>query len=531
MLRCVVVLLLLGALRVGAKWNFSHHQHAEVAQFHKRVGLGDPAVWLLSLNCALPSAQVDVVSSELQNMLNGCYLTTSMVGERTSAALRLKCLFPPPTETDRVAFGQVTLLPAVRDLLLLHEKNDACTRGPKFGIVLERRVMAQTGVTTQPNPGWALDRVDQRFLPTDGSYRYVRQGTGVTAYTIDSKTRVTHVEFGGRASVWADFVQAGTAGDAHGTETMSVLGGARFGIAKNATLRNCVALDPLGDGYLSDVIFCLIAMAEEQAERPHAAVLSMSLTGPADPLLDAYVLDLVTSYQMAVVAAAGNNAADVALYSPARIGAILTVGASSITDELAWFTNRGLGMDMVAPGVNVPMALATSNTATSVTGKSGSSYSCPLVAGYVALLMEAALPARNGAAAMALCLTQARATGSVRIGGYPLLYTGTGLPILLPPPPPPPPPPPQPAISAQPRIAAARSTPLIARSMALLPAWSRSNSSYVGIRVQRVLAQSVLVNRVPYASAIITPPINSAPRGTLDDDQSPRFHGRHRCLP
>jgi hypothetical protein len=439
---CLLLLLLLLSPGSKGKWNHTHHRHSDVDLFHKRVGLGDPAVWLLSLNCSLSPAQVDTVSRELQNLLNGCFLTTSMVGDRTSAALRLKCLFPPPTEANRLAFGRATLLPAVRDLLLLHEgTSTACTQGPKFGIVLERKVAAQV-VTTQTSPGWALDRVDQR-TGLDGSYRYLRQGTGIVGYNIDSKVRTTHVEFGGRASVWADFVGAGSSGDAHGTETMSVFGSAHFGIARNATLRNLVALDPNGDGYLSDVIFCLVAIAEEQAERPHAAVLVMSLTGPADDLLDAFTWDLVATYKMAVVAAAGNNGQNIASYSPARIPGILTVGASDMGDGLAWFSNRGL-LDLVAPGVNVAMALATSNTATTTSGKSGTSYSGPFVGGYTALVMEAQGPAYDGAAAMALVVSQAKGTGSIRIAGYPLLYTGSGLPPAPPPPPPPPPSPPPP---------------------------------------------------------------------------------------
>src|SRR5262249_6495592 len=40
---------------------------------------------------------------------------------------------------------------------------------------------------TQPNPpSWGLDRIDQRVLPLNNSYSYPDNGSGVTAYIIDT---------------------------------------------------------------------------------------------------------------------------------------------------------------------------------------------------------------------------------------------------------------------------------------------------------------------------------------------------------
>lgn len=448
----LLFLVALGAALTGAKLNVTHHKHALVQLYHKRIGIGDPALWLASMNCALSGSQIDVLAHELQNLLNGCFLTTSVVGDRTTSALRIKCLFPPPTEAERVAFGLETLLPAVK--ALLHVTNDACTEGPKFGITLEQRVSvkapeaykaASLPVQTQAPAGWALDRVDQR-TGLNQNYRYMRQGTGVTIYNIDTCIRPTHVQFGGRATAWADFADGGGSwANSHGTSTMSVAGGATVGIARNATLNGCCALDPTGNGYLSDVIFCLVAIAEEMAEAARAAVLFMSLTGPADDLMDAYVMDLVTTHKMGVVAAAGNDyGLSVSLFSPARIAGILTVGASTQTDGFASFSNVG-ALDLVAPGQNVAAATSASDTAMT-TGATGTSYSTPLTAGYLAVIMEEMLPTIDGAAAMATLKSRASASGSIRISGYPLLYTGTGLP---PAPPPPPPPPGLPAVPPQ----------------------------------------------------------------------------------
>ena len=47
---------------------------------------------------------------------------------------------------------------------------------------------------------WGLDRIDQKNLPLDGTYDPSGDGSGVTAYIIDSGIRTSHFEFGGRAT-------------------------------------------------------------------------------------------------------------------------------------------------------------------------------------------------------------------------------------------------------------------------------------------------------------------------------------------
>src|SRR4051812_43219145 len=53
--------------------------------------------------------------------------------------------------------------------------------------------------TTQSGATWGLDRIDQRSRPLDGNYNYTADGTGVTAYIIDTGIRFAHNEFSGRA--------------------------------------------------------------------------------------------------------------------------------------------------------------------------------------------------------------------------------------------------------------------------------------------------------------------------------------------
>jgi hypothetical protein len=441
-----VVFLTLGSVVPHVRAvNVTHFPHAQNALFQRRAEIGSSTDWLVSLNCFLPWQRVAIVASELHNILNGCFMVTSGVGNRTGA-LCVQCVFP----IDDPATFAPEILRVVRELLIGENTTSKCTTGALFGIVPNTRTQTASpppavhasSVTVQSSAPWALDRINQRGKTLDGKYHYAHDGTGIMVYVTDSGIRRTRVGFGGRVQRIADFVDPPHDGDplGHGTDVASAIGDALVGVCKNCSIGDLRVLGPDGTGYLSDVIFAVTEIADRQAASAHPAVLDMSLTGSANSMLDAYVNDLVTNWNVVVVVAAGNDGAAASLYSPARAASVLCVAASDINDQLPYWSNRGTTPKLVAPGDNLVLANHLSDT-TYTSGKSGTSFAAPLVAGEAALIRQAN-PGLSAAAVQSLIVTRAGASGSVRVSSYPLLYTATGLPALSSSPPPPPPPPP-----------------------------------------------------------------------------------------
>ena len=241
--------------------------------------------------------------------------------------------------------------------------------------------------TTQTGATWGLDRIDQRKLPLSGTFTYTNTGAGVTAYVIDTGIRLSHSEFGGRATSGWDFVDNdANASDCngHGTHVAGTIGGTTYGVAKGVALVAVRVLDCGGSGTTSGVIAGIdFVTSEHHPGEP--AVANMSLGGGANIALDQALRNSIAD-GVAYAVAAGNSNADACGFSPARVAEAMTVGASTSADAKASFSNWGPCMDWFAPGQDITSAWNTGDSATNTI--SGTSMASPHTAGVAALYLQ-----------------------------------------------------------------------------------------------------------------------------------------------
>lgn len=233
---------------------------------------------------------------------------------------------------------------------------------------------------------WGLDRIDQRSLPLSNSYTYNATGSGVTAYIIDTGIRFSHSEFGGRAVSGYDAVDGGSADDCngHGTHVAGTVGGTVYGVAKAVRLVAVRVLNCQGSGTNSGVIAGVDWVTSNHAAGA-PAVANMSLGGGANSSLDTAVNNSIND-GVSYAVAAGNDNANACNYSPARVGAAITVGSTTSSDARSSFSNYGSCLDIFAPGSSITSAWYTSDTATNTI--SGTSMATPHVAGVAALYLQ-----------------------------------------------------------------------------------------------------------------------------------------------
>ena len=238
---------------------------------------------------------------------------------------------------------------------------------------------------TQANPpSWGLDRIDQSNLPLDSSYTYPNTASNVHAYIIDTGILTTHSTFGGRASSGYDFVDNdsfATDCNGHGTHVAGTVGGSTYGVAKAALLVGVRVLDCAGSGTNAGVI-AGVNWVTSNAIKP--AVANMSLGGGASTALDTAVSNSIAA-GITYGIAGGNDNANACNYSPARVSAAITVGATTSSDARASYSNYGSCLDIFAPGSSITSAWYSSTTATNTI--SGTSMATPHVVGAAALIL------------------------------------------------------------------------------------------------------------------------------------------------
>lgn len=250
---------------------------------------------------------------------------------------------------------------------------------------VESDTIVNIDATTQSNPDWGLDRIDQKALPLNSAYSYLQTGSGTTAYIVDTGILSIHQEFSGRVLSGYTAISDGngtTDCNGHGTHVAGTVGGTTYGVAKNVNLVPIRILGCDGSGASSNVIAGLDWILKN-GKKP--AVVNMSLGGATSSSLDSAVENLYNNGYVMVVAA-GNSNTDACTSSPARVSKAITVAATDNTDTRASYSNYGSCVDIFAPGSQINSSWIGSNTATKILN--GTSMATPHVAGVVAEMLQ-----------------------------------------------------------------------------------------------------------------------------------------------
>jgi subtilisin family serine protease len=242
-------------------------------------------------------------------------------------------------------------------------------------------------LATQSNATWGIDRIDQRS-GLSGTFNYTNTGAGVKAYIIDTGIRFSHGEVSGRAQSGYDSIDGGSADDCngHGTHVAGTTGGKTYGVAKGVTVVGVRVLDCGGSGSWSGVIAGVDWVTSDRKANPQQpAVANMSLGGGASSAVDTAVNNSITA-GVSYAVAAGNSNQNACYSSPARVGAAMTISATSSSDRKASWANYGNCVDWFAPGVSIKSAWHTGDVNTNTI--SGTSMATPHTAGVAALYLQ-----------------------------------------------------------------------------------------------------------------------------------------------
>jgi subtilisin family serine protease len=245
----------------------------------------------------------------------------------------------------------------------------------------ERLLTTNAVVAQATDPMVAL----QWWIPVIGADREEPPGPGKPVTVVDSGIDLSHPEFLGRPNTTALNEQTIDEEDEdHGTEVSSVVaapnnGVGIVGVYPEAVLR---VWDASPFGFLSEG--SAIAGIVEAA-RHGPGVINLSFGGEDDdPLLEDAISFAFRSGSL-VVAAAGNEGFEGSPNNfPAFYPHVLSVGATNDQGRVAGFSTISATVDLVAPGVRIPVAEPTTEEPSGFILVSGTSFASPLVAGSAA---------------------------------------------------------------------------------------------------------------------------------------------------
>ncbi|MBI5397923.1 S8 family serine peptidase, partial [Candidatus Woesearchaeota archaeon] len=276
-------------------------------------------------------------------------------------------------------------------------------------------------------------------------------GSGQTVCVIDTGINFTHPDFGScsftsnindrscsKVIGGHDFVNSDdnpSDDNSHGSHVAGIVASedATYkGVAPGANLVAIKVLDASGSGSFSNVI-AGIDWCVNNASRLNITVITMSLgdSGRQSAHCDAHssgpsiltavangIFVSIASGNEGYGASSGNTAG---ISAPACVSNATSVGASSKADAITSYSNRGLLLDLFAPGGSSCSSIVATSYTGGHAGKFGTSMAAPHVAGAAALIQQY-YREKFSQNASPLLIEHA-----LKFNGVPLADSGTGL--------------------------------------------------------------------------------------------------------
>lgn len=244
--------------------------------------------------------------------------------------------------------------------------------------------------TGTPTPGVVNDPryPEQWALPAIGAPQawgeMPADAPNVTVAVIDSGICASHPDLEGRILEGWDFVQNDSTPQddfGHGCSVSGIIaantnnGVGIAGVAPNAQIMPLRVLDSVGAGSYSNVASAIVYAADHDAQ-----VINLSLGGASSSTTLENAVNYAIFKSVIVVAAAGNNGTEGALY-PAAYPDVIVVGSVDSNLQHSSFSNYGSQIDIWAPGRDI----LTTKRDGSYGLVSGTSFAAPYVAGAEAI--------------------------------------------------------------------------------------------------------------------------------------------------
>ena len=214
---------------------------------------------------------------------------------------------------------------------------------------------------------------------------------GIRVGVVDTGVDRSHADLGAKVKACAQaltnfgILQNGSCNDdhGHGTHTAGTIaaltnnGVGVAGVAPNADLAICKALNIAGSGFATDIIKCINWLRTTGGAR----IISMSIGSTGTTTAYDRELSAASAAGVLLIAAAGNDGNTTMNY-PAGHRDVVSVAATDRNDAKAGFSNCNADVEVAAPGVDI-LSTVPGGYGT----MSGTSMAAPHVSGVAAVLM------------------------------------------------------------------------------------------------------------------------------------------------